>query len=315
MNAFILAAGFGTRLRPLTNHIPKPLIPVLNVPAVCYSLSLLREAGIDRAFCNVHHHAEKIRKFLSGANDFNMTLDISEEPTILGTGGGIKQCERLLGDDHFLLLNSDIIADFDLGALVEHHRRSGKAGTLVLFETPAAATIGDVGIEGENIVDFRNMLGSGRRSNFIYTGAALLGPSVFRHLSAGFSSIVDTGFTGLISEKSLGFFIHRGFWLDIGIPRSLWEANITRRRALLDRFRAMNRIIGGAGPRMIAPDAAIGRGVRLEDSVIGSGCRIAEGAVLEQAVLLPGTVIEKNSVVTKTILFPGGELPPGEEKP
>ena len=315
MNAFILAAGFGTRLRPLTNRVPKPLIPVLNVPAIRYSLALLGEAGIDRAVCNVHHHAEKIRKFLSDTDDVNMTLVVSEEPTILGTGGGLKQCEHLLGDDHFLLLNSDIVADFDLGALVEHHRRSGKAGTLVLFETPFAATIGDVGVKGENIVDFRNMLGSGYRSNFIYTGAALLDPSIFRHLSAGFSSIVDTGFTGLISEKSLGFFIHRGFWLDIGTPQSLWEANIISRHPLLDRFRAMDRIGGGAGPRMIAPDVAIGRGVRLENSVIGSGCRIADGAVLEQAVLLPGTVIEKNSVVSKTILFPGGELPPEGENP
>ena len=315
MNAFILAAGFGTRLRPLTNSIPKPLIPVLNVPAIRYSLALLGEAGIDRAICNVHHHAEKIRKFLSDSDDFNMTLVVSEERTILGTGGGIKQCEHLLGDDHFLLLNSDIIADFDLGTLVEHHRRSGKAGTLVLFETPAAATIGDVGVRGENIVDFRNMLGSGCRSNYIYTGAALLDPSIFRHLSAGFSSIVDTGFTGLISEKSLGFFLHRGFWLDIGTPQSLWEANITYRHALQNRFRAMDRTIGGDKPRPIAPDATIGHGVRLENSVIGSGCRIADGTVLEQAVLLPGTAIEKNSVVSKTILFPGGELPLGEENP
>ncbi|ASQ89718.1 nucleotidyl transferase [Prosthecochloris sp. GSB1] len=307
MKAFILAAGHGTRLQPLTQHIPKPLIPVLNVPAICYALFLLKETGVDTVICNVHHHADQLRSFFRGGWDFGMDIHISDERDILGTGGGLKQCERLLDDGPFLLVNSDIIADFDLKAAVRTHRDSTNSGTLILFETPSAKTIGDVCTHGGKIVDFRNMLRSGRRSNLIYAGAAVLDPSIFRYLSPGFSSIVDTGYTGLISENALGSFLHTGLWQDIGTPQSLWAANTVSGEAFLKRFMTMRRLFG-AGPNMIADTSVISRKARVYDSVVGAGCRICESALVEQAVILPGTVIEKNRIVRKEIVFPEGSL-------
>jgi len=307
MKAFILAAGYGTRLRPLTHYIPKPLIPVLNVPAICYTLMLLKEAGVDTVICNVHHHADRLRSYLREGRDFGMDIHISQERDILGTGGGLKQCEQLLDDGPFLLVNSDIIADFDLSAAASAHCSSGNSGTLILFETPSAKTIGDVGIHGGKVVDFRNMLHSGHRSNRIYAGAAVLDPSIFRYLSPGFSSIVDTGFTGLISENSLGFFLHGGFWQDIGSPQSFWAANTISAEPLLNRFQTMNRLFG-TGPDRIADTCVISRSATVRGSVVGPGCRISDGALVEQAVILPGTVIEKNRIVRKEIVFPEGTL-------
>jgi len=142
MKAFILAAGFGTRLRPLTDHIPKPLIPILNIPSLFYTFFLLRQAGITEIICNIHHHSLAIRRFIEASDLPGLTITFSEEPVILGTGGGLKKCENLLGTDEFLLVNSDIITDIDFRALIRHHHQSGRPGTIALFETPEAEAIG-----------------------------------------------------------------------------------------------------------------------------------------------------------------------------
>ncbi len=307
MKAFILAAGFGTRLRPVTDRIPKPLITVLNVPCISYTLALLKEAGIDTVICNVHYHAERIRGFFSENNNFGMDIRISEETTILGTGGGLKRCENLLSDEPFLLINSDIIADFDLKTFIDRHRSSGNSGTLMLFETPEAETIGDVGIHEGKVRDFNNMRDTGLRSQYIYAGAAVLSPSIFRYLSAEFSSIVDTGFTGLITDESLGYLRHEGFWKDIGTPQNLWKANIANQHNILAFGKRINRQTG-IRPHTHSSTAVISQGATVRESVVGRDCRIEDGACIEHSVLLPGTVIEKETFIQRAIAFPGGML-------
>lgn len=309
MKAFILAAGLGSRLRPITNATPKPLMPVLNLPAICYTLALLREAEINTVICNVHHHAEHIRRFFSENNSFGMDMHISEEAAILGTGGGLKRCENLLDNEPFVLINSDIIADFNLKSFIESHTDSGNAGTLMLYETPDATAIGDVGIEGERVYDFRNMRKTGLRSDYIYAGAAVLNPPIFRYLSENFSSIVDTGFTGLIMHENLGYFRHEGFWHDIGTPESFWAANIRSRENILQIGKRINRQIG-IGPHVHSLTAVIAPNARIHGSVIGKNCHIEEGAVIRDSVVLPETVIAKNTLIERTIAFPDGQLSP-----
>ena len=307
MKAFILAAGFGSRLRPITNTVPKPLIPVLNLPSICYTLALLKEAGIDTVICNVHHHAERIRRFFSENQSFGMDMHISEETTILGTGGGLKHCEDMLGHETFVLINSDIIADFNLKSFIDFHNSSGNEGSLMLFETPDAKTIGDVGIDESKVWDFRNMRNTGLRSDYIYAGAAVLNPSIFRFLSKGISSIVDTGFTGLITHESLGYFRHEGFWQDIGTPESFWQANIKNRENILQIGKRISRQTGTA-PHMLSPKALIGYKAKVYESVIGEDCHIEDGAVIKDSVILSGTTIPRNSVLDRTIAFPQGRL-------
>ncbi len=109
-----------------------------------------------------------------------------------------------------MLVNSDIITDIDLSALIQHHQGTGLPGTLTLFETPAAATIGYVGVENGLVKDFRNLRNTGLVSSLIYTGVAILSPEVFRFMKTEFSGIVDTGFTGLIDNGGLSFYRHDG---------------------------------------------------------------------------------------------------------
>ena len=106
MKAFVLAAGLGTRLTPLTDHTPKPLIPVLNIPSLFYTFFLLKQAGISEIICNIHHHGDAVRRAIESSELSGLSITFSEEPVILGTGGGLKKCEKLLNDDNFILVNS-----------------------------------------------------------------------------------------------------------------------------------------------------------------------------------------------------------------
>jgi mannose-1-phosphate guanylyltransferase len=308
MNAFVLAAGFGTRLQPLTDTMPKPLVPVLNVPSLCYSLFLLKEAGIRKAIINIHHHTESLRRFF-GQHDFgSLEIVLSEEREILGTGGGLKKCESLLDDGDFVLINSDIISDMNLRALIETHRRSGCGGTLSLYKTPLAAQIGHIGVRNGRVLDFRNRRDTGLGSSFIYTGTAVFTPEIFRHLKTEYSGIVETGFLGLVDNEGLAFFEHRGLWQDIGTLPNFYRTNLDDNLRILQLAERMKHEIS-LFPRMVSENASINLDARVSNSVIGAGCTIADGAVVDHSVLLPGKTVESGEVIRNAIAAPGVRIP------
>lgn len=124
------------------------------------------------------------------------------EPEILGTGGGLKHCQPLLGEEDFLLVNSDIITDIDFRELADAHQRSGLAGTLCLHPTPDAPSIGTVGVEDGLVCDFANRRGTGIASSYIYTGSAVFSPAIFEHLHPGFRASLKPDSTGCLSAIS-----------------------------------------------------------------------------------------------------------------
>ncbi|NTU52156.1 MAG: NDP-sugar synthase [Chlorobiaceae bacterium] len=303
MNAFVLAAGFGTRLQPLTDTLPKPLVPVLNVPSLCYSLFLLKEAGIRKAIINIHHHPERLLDFFEQHDFGALDIVISEERTILGTGGGLKKCEHLLDDDDFLLINSDIISDMNLTALIEAHRRSGCGGTLALYATPRAKEIGSIGLRDGRVLDFRNQRGTGLESPFIYTGTAVLSPLIFRHLGNHYSGIVETGFSGLVDNEGLAGFEHTGLWQDIGTLLNYYQTNLDDNLRILQLEARMKRQIG-LFPHEVSAQASIAPEARIVDSVIGAGCSIGPGSIVEHSVLLPGAIVGKDDLILNSIIAP-----------
>jgi mannose-1-phosphate guanylyltransferase len=303
MKAFVLAAGLGTRLSPLTNHTPKPLIPVLNISALLYTFSLLKRAGIREIICNLHHHCNAVRGFIESSNISGLTITFSEEPEILGTGGGLKKCEKLLGDEDFILVNSDIITDIDLSALIQHHQETGLPGTLTLFETPDAAAIGYVGVENGQVKDFRNQRYTGLVSSLIYTGVAILSPEVFRFLRAEFSGIVDTGFSGLIDNGGLSFYRHNGLWMDIGTMKNYWLANINS-PFIINNMAVPMKLAIGISPHVISPDTIISSDAMLYNSVVGKECIIGADCTIRNSVLLPGVNIKSGSTIVNAIVDP-----------
>jgi len=301
VKGFILAAGYGERLMPLTRETPKCLIPVLNLPAICYSVFLLKEAGIREIMCNLHYRHREIIRFFQDNNFFGMKVSFSVEDEILGTGGGLKKCQEWIGGSDFILINSDIVLDVDLSVLINSHHRSSFPATLLLYRSEKAKHIGSVGVKSDRVVDFQNMLETGSLSDFIYTGVAVLSPVIFDYLHNEFSSIVRTGFSGLVQNQSVGYHEHKGFWHDIGTLRSYWETNILWASQVLSLRERLSGVLGMI-PETISPEATIKPGARVTDSVLGRGGVIGEGAVVERSVVLPGACVKNRAVIKGAVV-------------
>src|SRR5574339_386662 len=153
MKAMILAAGLGTRLRPLTNTMPKPLLPVAGTPLIVWNLLLLKRHGFREVIINLHHLGPMIEQALGNGSKYGLRIWYSQEPVILGTGGGIKQAEPYFSGEPVLILNGDTLVEIDLDELCAFHHEQRAAATLVLRPDPEAARWGLVEVEqGHRIV-------------------------------------------------------------------------------------------------------------------------------------------------------------------
>src|SRR5262249_16224938 len=147
VRAMVLAAGFGSRLRPLTDHTPKPLLKVGDHPLIAYPLALLRAAGIDEVIINLHHRGDQLRAAVGDGAAYGLSIRYSEEAPILDTGGAIKKAQPFLQRDRFVVLNSDAVCDVDLRAVIDWHSARGALATMVLRADPDAARYGLIEID------------------------------------------------------------------------------------------------------------------------------------------------------------------------
>jgi mannose-1-phosphate guanylyltransferase len=232
MNGFLLAAGLGTRLKPLTDKTAKPALPVAGLPMLAYSLNLfyqLRSVAphtIDKLLVNTHHAPETITKIL-GQVDHPWQLHVSHEPKLLDTGGGVKKCESFLRDAPTLLANADIVCDVDVAKLMRFHAARAADLTLVVVPHPRANEIAPITIgEDDRIVDINRTFEIHNSGSHLYAGIAVFEPVLFDYLKSEPSSIVYTGYTGLIAAgKKVCAYIHKGNWFDCGTPETYAAVN------------------------------------------------------------------------------------------
>jgi NDP-sugar pyrophosphorylase family protein len=218
MRAMILAAGFGTRLRPLTNTIPKALVPVAGRPLIEYGLLFLQSQGVDQVVINLHHLGEKIRAALGDGSAYGLRILYSPEDPILETGGGIKKAQPLLDGESFVVLNSDTIIDLDLKAVLATHRQNQAAATLVLRPDPEAARYGVLETDAKRRI--RRFLGQPADADeplspYMFTGLQVLEPRVFHFMPEvkPFSTTRETYPQMLSAGEPLYGFIHPGPWM------------------------------------------------------------------------------------------------------
>jgi NDP-sugar pyrophosphorylase family protein len=149
MKAMVLAAGYGERLRPVTDTIPKPLLEIGGRPLIHYPLMLLRHAGIREVAINVHHLADQIEAALGRGDQLGLTITYSPEPILLGTGGSLLPLRDYLGDEPFLILNGDTLMDLDLQSVIAMHHQRGMLATMVLRETASRGAYSQIEIDGD----------------------------------------------------------------------------------------------------------------------------------------------------------------------
>lgn len=220
----ILAAGLGTRLRPLTDTVPKPLLPVAGTPLIVWNLLLLRRHGITDVIINLHHLGHLIEKELGDGSRFGMRLSYSREPVILGTGGGIKQAEPFFQGEPFLVLNGDTLAELDLAALVAFHVRRGATATMVLREDPDVDRWGAVEVDGQERVIAINGKGATKAARsvhrrYMFAGIHVMHPCLLRRVPVGReSSIIDAYVDALARGALILGYRMEGYWSDVGTP-------------------------------------------------------------------------------------------------
>jgi NDP-sugar pyrophosphorylase family protein len=229
MRAMILAAGLGTRLRPLTNTVPKALVPVAGRPLIEYGLLFLKSQGIEEVVINLHYLGEKIRAALGDGSVYGLRITYSPEELLLETGGGIKKAQTFLDGETFVVLNCDTILELDLHALLTAHRKHRAVATLVLRPDPEAARYGILETDAWGCI--RRFLGqpaemSESLSPYMFTGCQMLEPRVFAFMPEGkpFSTTRETYPQMLRAGESLYGFIHTGPWMVVddaeGIARA-----------------------------------------------------------------------------------------------
>ncbi|MBI4411023.1 MAG: NDP-sugar synthase [Deltaproteobacteria bacterium] len=226
MKAMLLAAGFGTRLRPLTYRIPKPLIPVNGIPLIFYNLALLKKHGIRDVVINLHYLGQKIKNLLGTGKKFGFHFTYSTEKKILGTGGGIKKAEKFLKNGPFLVLNGDIITDLPLEHLMKLHRRQKPYATLVVIKSRLARHYGILYTNREReIVSILQQPKNGKKyDETFFTGVHLLDRRFFKNQKRGVKACIirDNYIPRLQKGEQLAAFFQKGYWNDLG-TKERWQ--------------------------------------------------------------------------------------------
>lgn len=219
MNAFILTAGFGTRLRPFTDHMPKTLVPVNGRPLILYTLAFLKHNGIRDVVMNLHHHGEKIPALLGNGAAIGMRIKYSREKKILGTGGGLRKALRRMAGNNILVVNGDVVADFSLKALIRQHQRSTDVMTMALYRHRQAERYGLIHYRGNKLTALVGEPPPAKRDrSAMYASYHVITKNLLKsRLSAPpagekFCVIRDVYIPELKLGKPFGAHVIRGFW-------------------------------------------------------------------------------------------------------
>jgi mannose-1-phosphate guanylyltransferase len=294
--AFILAAGRGTRLRPLTDDLPKPLVPIFQKPLITFALDHLIDAGVSRFVINTHRLPELFRFFFAENSYAGHSITLVHEPDLLETGGGIKNVERYLGSEPFITYSGDVLTNMDLPPLIEEHFRRGNDVTLALRNTGLAS---DVALRDHHVVDLANRYGT--TGNLDFANVAVWNPSIFKQIPSrqkiSFIPIVADwiGKSGKIG----GLVMNDGKWFNIGSRAEYLEVH----RTILREHWMPYYIRTREWPERVAKSATVDPSAEVRGcSVVGENCHVDAGAVLEDTILWPASQIASKSQLHSCIV-------------
>ena len=308
----VLAAGFGTRLQPLTRILPKPMFPVLGRPLLSHTFDLLRSANISEAVVNTHHLPDCITDYFANEKPSNLNLHFSHEEKILGTAGGIKKVQGLLGDGPFILINSDILTDIDLNRVIEFHKKNNSKLTLVVRQDASPEQYDPIEI-GENgriahFVGASSMNLPDNTTRVMFTGIQIMEPEIFERIPSGqFCGTTEDVFPKMVEDSvPIYGYLYDGYWKDMGNRESYLQVNADA----LDCKVKLKGIPSHKpdGP-LIVPPVLIGRNCRIAGNsqigphtVIGPNCTVKNGAVIENSVLWDGVTIRNSTTVKQSVI-------------
>lgn len=292
--AFILGAGLGTRLRPLTSVLPKPLMPIYHHSLVEYAMSSCRELGIRDFVINTHHLPDCWQSRFGDGGWQDCSVSLSHEPVLLDSGGGLRQIGPMIEKDRSLLvLNGDILTTMNLDCLMETHRASGALMTMALR---SAGGVRNVGFDPSSglVTDVRHGLGIDP-GNYQFAGVYCIEPEVLSMIPSQpeVISIVPTWLELISSGKVAGVVLDEGMWIDVGSP---------------EMYREAHRILPGEMPH--EHFERIGKGAVIHESsfvdertIVGAGAVIGKDCRLEDCIVWPDVVVPDGTIAAQTVLM------------
>ncbi|MGH9134545.1 MAG: sugar phosphate nucleotidyltransferase [Ilumatobacteraceae bacterium] len=322
MRAVVLVGGFGTRLRPLTNDVPKSMLPVGHEPMIARLIGRLTDGGVSDVTLALGFKAEPFIDAFPDGRCGDAQLHYAVEPEPLDTAGAIRFAAEHSGiDAAFVVVNGDVMTDLDIAALVHAHRAAGGEATIHLTPVADPSSFGVVEVDAACRVErFLEKPAPGTTtSNLINAGTYVLERSVLDRIPLGRKTSIERDtFPDLVGIGAVFAFPTDDYWIDAGRPEPYLRANldlITGRRS---------RRVEPIEP--IAPGAVVDASATIVESLVGSGAVVAGGATVTRSVVLPGATIERGAgversivmghvgegaVVTGSVIGAGGHVPDG----
>lgn len=321
MKAILLAGGKGTRLRPLTLHTPKPIVPIVDRPFLHYQLDLLRQVPeIDEVILSLNYQPRRIEEMFGDGTASGLRIRYVVEPTPLGTAGAVKYSEQYL-DDSVVVFNGDVLTKVDLAAIIGLHRERNARATIVLtpVENPAAYGLVETDSEG-NVTRFLEKPSPDEVTcNTINAGIYVLEPGTFDRIPKDTAWSIERSYFPSLVERGETFvaYVERGYWIDIGTPTKYMQVH----RDIMDGRFEVPMFEGGSGAAVTAGGARIDEGAEVVGpcfidagshvkagarvgpySVLGRHVRVEEGASVEGSLVWAGSWIGRDAAVRNAIL-------------
>lgn len=306
--AFLLCAGWGQRLQPLTDQIPKPLVPIAGVPLCEFALSRLVDLGVERVIINTHRLPDEFRRLFpcypETAEYRGVPVWFRHEPELLETAGGLKNIEDLLLPGPVLVHNGDILAELDLAALCAAHAQSGAVSTLALRSSGSPLNVGFEPSTGY-VTDLRGETGA-PSPQFLYTGICVVEPRLLERVEAGRpESFVPVWLEAMrAGEKISGVVLDEGLWRDIGTREEYLRIHADLASGAVTLQPPAS--VSSDWPQWVMSGAWVDETASLRDwNWLGAGCEIGAGAVVERSVIWRGGKVELGAVVKDSVIREG----------
>lgn len=324
MKAILLAGGKGTRLRPLTIHTPKPIVPIFDRPFLHYQLDLLKQVPeIDEVILSLNYQPRRIEEIFGDGGDSGLAIKYVVEPAPLGTAGAVRYAGDSLRES-VVVFNGDVLTEVNLAEVIALHRARGAKATIVLtpVENPTAYGLVETDADGNILRFLEKPKPDEITCNTINAGIYVLEPDTFDRIPKDTPWSIERSFFPSLIERHEPFvaYVYRGYWIDIGTPEKYMQVHRDIMDGLYTGLRAAPwaatrgatwispeaRIEEGAtveGPCFVDADTVVKAGARIGPySVVGRHCHIEEHAAVEQAIVWANTRISQEAAVRNAIL-------------
>jgi mannose-1-phosphate guanylyltransferase len=323
MKAFVLAAGYGKRLEPLTKAVPKPMVPVANKPIMQYNLELLKRYGIKNVIANIHYFPEQVENYFGDGSKFGLDLQYSYEEELLGTAGGVKRMAEIMKvDSTFMVISSDVLTDINIGRMLAIHKKKKAVATIALTPVRETSQYGVVVLDpNEKITAFQEKpTPETALSDLVNTGIYIFEPEILDLIpKASFYDFGNQVFPELV-KNGVAFYGHKmvEYWNDVGGLEKLRSANADLLKGIVRAEVSAKRIDKGTwvgkntqvdktakfeGTIILGDKAVVGRNVQIFGNVsIGDNCVIGDNCIIKDSVIWSDTKIGSSVQMENSII-------------